>query len=166
MYSIGDNTYGELGADCISSVEKPTKASFNFDSAIKKVSAGARHSLILLESGSLYAFGDNSEGQCSGVSTRYSKPIKIEIESKEKIVDVYSGYNHNLIILNNGEMFSWGDTSSGKLGYLEGNLTQNTPRLIQVLKGKFSNCVSLGFQMTVISTSAYENSLVNLSKIN
>ncbi len=58
-------------------------------------------------------------------------------------------------------MFTWGDTSSGKLGYLEGNLIQNIPKIIQRLKGKFSNCVSMGFQMTVISTSTYENYLNN-----
>jgi hypothetical protein len=62
-------------------------------------------------------------------------------------------------------MLSWGDTASGKLAYIEGNMTQITPRLIQVLKGKYANCISLGFQMTVISTSSYENSLVNLSKL-
>ena len=54
-------------------------------------------------------------------------------------------------------MFTWGDTSSGKLTYLESNLTQVTPRLVQVLKGKYANHLCLGFQMTVISSSSYEN---------
>jgi len=58
-------------------------------------------------------------------------------------------------------MYSWGDTSSGKLGYVEGNLIQNNPRIIRVLKGKYPNYVSLGFQMTVISSSSYENYLKN-----
>jgi hypothetical protein len=61
-------------------------------------------------------------------------------------------------------MFTWGDTSSGKLTYIEGNLSQVTPRLVQVLKGKFPNYVCLGFQMTVMSTSSFENSLVNSAK--
>lgn len=68
--------------------------------------------------------------------------------------------------LGNGEMLTWGDTSSGKLGYFEGNMTQGFPRLIQVLKGKYANQISLGFQMSVISTSSYENSLVNISSLN
>ncbi len=61
-------------------------------------------------------------------------------------------------------MFTWGDTSSGKLTYIEGNLSQVTPRLVQVLKGKFPNHVGLGFQMTVMSTSSFENSLVKQAK--
>jgi hypothetical protein len=58
-------------------------------------------------------------------------------------------------------MYSWGDTSSGKLGYTEGNFIQNIPRIIQGFKGKFANHISLGFQMTVISTSSYEESIVS-----
>lgn len=61
-------------------------------------------------------------------------------------------------------MYSWGDTSSGKLGYIEGNFTQTTPRSIQILKGKYASFVTLGFQMTIIATSAYENSLAYLAK--
>jgi alpha-tubulin suppressor-like RCC1 family protein len=74
---------------------------FNFTSTIKKVSVGARHTLVLLNSGELFAFGDNSEGQCSGYDARYSTPFKIEFETRQKIIDVYSGYNHNLILLGN-----------------------------------------------------------------
>jgi alpha-tubulin suppressor-like RCC1 family protein len=55
--------------------------------------------MLLLNNGDLYAFGDNSEGQCTGNNTRYINPIKIEVDAKDKIIDVYSGYNHNLIVL-------------------------------------------------------------------
>lgn len=58
-------------------------------------------------------------------------------------------------------MYTWGDTASGKLGYYEGNMIQNNPRIIQILKGKYPNYISLGFQMTVISTSTYDNYMNN-----
>lgn len=101
VYAIGDNTYGELGIIGVSTVEKLTRIPFEFSSKVKKISTGARHSLVLLDNGELYVFGDNSEGQCTGYNTRYSSPIKVEIESTEKIVDIYSGYNHNLIVMSN-----------------------------------------------------------------
>jgi hypothetical protein len=63
-------------------------------------------------------------------------------------------------------MYTWGDTASGKLCYNESNFTQNVPRIIQILKGKYANCISLGFQMTVVSSSSYENSLLNQLKEN
>ncbi len=153
-----------MGLENHTTAEKFTKVNIPFESAIKKVSTGARHTLILLENGNIYAFGDNSEGQCAGSNTRYSTPVKINLETRDKIVDVYSGYNHNLIVLSNGELLTWGDTSSGKLGYFEGNMIQPTPRLIQGLKGKYPNQIGMGFGMTVISTSSYENSLIPLNK--
>lgn len=158
-YSFGNNTYGELGIDCIS-LEKPTKISF-FDSLgkIKSISTGARHTFALLENGDVYAFGDNSDGQCTGNATKYSKPTKINFESKERIVDIFSNYNHCVLITNEGNLYSWGDTTSGKLGYSEGNLSINIPKEIQTLKGKNVNFIALGELITAISTSTLENSI-------
>ncbi len=119
--------------------------------------------MILLENGDLYAFGDNSERQCTGFNARNSVPVLVNFGgSTEKIVDIECGYNHNLIILSNGEMFTWGDSSSGKLGYFEGNTTQPVPRIIQTLKGKYANQLCLGFQMTIISTSSFESSIAGI----
>jgi alpha-tubulin suppressor-like RCC1 family protein len=70
-----------------------------FEGSIYKIATGARHSLVLLKNGDLYAFGDNSDGQCTGYTTRFTTPNKINFENKEKIIDVYSGYNSCLIIL-------------------------------------------------------------------
>ncbi len=70
-----------------------------FEDTICKIATGARHSLVLLKNGELYAFGDNSDGQCTGYTTRYPTPVKINFDNREKIIDVYSGYNSCLIIL-------------------------------------------------------------------
>jgi alpha-tubulin suppressor-like RCC1 family protein len=53
----------------------------------------------LLKDGELYAFGDNSDGQCTGFCTRYAVPTKIVFEKKEKIIDIFCGYNHCMILL-------------------------------------------------------------------
>ncbi len=98
---MGDNTYGELGIADISSANNFKKVDFNFKNPIKKLTTGARHSMVLLTNGDVYAFGDNSEGQCTGNNTRYLSPIRIELDAREKVVDVYSGYNHNLLVLSN-----------------------------------------------------------------
>lgn len=62
-------------------------------------------------------------------------------------------------------MYTWGDTASGKLTYYEGNFSQNQPKLVQALRGKYANCIGLGSQMTIISTSSFENSIVNISSL-
>jgi hypothetical protein len=58
-----------------------------------------------------------------------------------------------MIILANGDLYGWGDSSSGKLTFNENGLSISKPKLVQALKGKLADNLCLGFQMTVISTS-------------
>lgn len=169
VYALGNNTYGELGLENCVYIEKPYRLKF-FDKLpgkAVKIATGARHSLVLLDNGDLYSFGDNSEGQCTGNNARYSTPYKVVFDFREKVIDIYSNYNHTLMMSGNlfikielGDIYTWGDSTSGKLGYAEGNLISKQPRLIQVCKGKYANCIGIGPQMTVISMSSYENSIV------
>ena len=78
-------------------VEQPTKIVF-FNQKIIKITAGARHSLVIDDANNVFAFGDNSEGQCTGHNTRYTVPTKIQFESKETISDIFSGYSHCILI--------------------------------------------------------------------
>lgn len=160
IFGLGDNSYKELGVGYTNNNNEFRKLGFKFNKKIKKISTGARHILFLLENGDLYCVGDNSEGQCCGATSNCAFPIKLVINSKEKIVDCFAGYNHNLIILQNGSVLTWGNTTNGKLGYYEDKFTQETPREILGLKVKCINNVCLGYQMTVIATGKEQDSLL------
>ena len=161
IFGLGDNSYKELGIGFNFSMNEFKKLGFKFSkSPIKKISAGARHLLFLLQSGELYCVGDNSEGQCCGATSTCVFPAKLELNSKKKIVDCYAGYNHNLIILENGSVYTWGNTANGKLGYYEDKFTQDTPKEILGMKIKCINNVCLGYQLTVIATGKEEDSLI------
>ena len=161
IFGLGDNSYKELGIGFNFSMNEFKKLGFKFSkSPIKKISAGARHLLFLLQSGELYCVGDNSEGQCCGATSTCVFPAKLELNSKKKIVDCYAGYNHNLIILENGSVYTWGNTANGKLGYYEDKFTQDTPKEILGMKIKCINNVCLGYQLTVIASGKEEDSLI------
>lgn len=161
IYGLGDNSYKELGIGRSFSMTDFHKLGFKFSkSPIKKISSGARHILFLLENGDLFCVGDNSEGQCCGATSNCSFPIKLELNSKEKIIDCYAGYNHNLIILSNGSVYTWGNTANGKLGYYEDKFTQDIPREVLGLKIKCINNVCLGYQLTIIATGQEQDSIV------
>ena len=137
IFGLGDNSYKELGIGFNFSMNEFRKLGFKFD---------------------------NSEGQCCGATSSCAFPIKLELNSKKKIIDCYAGYNHNLIILENGSVYTWGNTASGKLGYFEDKFTQDTPKEILGMKIKCINNVCLGYQLTVISSGKYEDSLLIKNK--
>ncbi len=161
VYGLGDNSYKELGFGRSYSMNDFHKLEFKFaKSNIKKISSGARHTLFLLENGEVFCVGDNSEGQCCGATSSCGFPIKLEMSRKEKVVDCYAGYNHNLIILSNGSVYTWGNTANGKLGYYEDKFTQDTPREILNMKIKCINNVCLGYQLTVIVSGKEQDSII------
>lgn len=100
LFGVGDNTYGELGSG---EMNQKTFSQITFKefthNQIIKVAVGARHTLFLLSNGELYCIGDNSEIQCCGDTSRVYHPLLIDIGCQLKIIDVYAGYSHNLIIL-------------------------------------------------------------------
>ena len=69
-------------------------------------------------------------------------------------------YSYWLIcLLENGDMYAWGDNSFGKLTIREVSQNLNSPKILQILKGKSINRIALGFNMTIIATSKLENSI-------
>ena len=69
------------------------------------IAAGARHSLVLTASGSLYAFGDNAEEQCAVFNTlRCPEPHLVEhFDKTGKVVSfvaVEAGDTHNIALSN------------------------------------------------------------------
>lgn len=172
IWALGDNEYGELGleegGEMIKFVKIPKKITFFEEKNLQvlKITAGARHTLVLASNNKVYAFGDNSEGQCSGYSQYYTNPQKVKIPGKEKIVEVYAGYNHSVAFSNRGEVYTWGDTSSGKLGYNSGLSTQNIPKAIKYLNSKNISNIFVGPMTTAIITATYDYSLLKGFLIN
>jgi len=166
VYGIGDNTYSEM-TNIKTKNNKFKELPINFNIKIKKISVGARHCLFLLENGDVFVLGDNSENQCIGLNSRIDKPKKLEYHRKQKVKDIYCGYTHNFIILENGDVLSWGDASMGKLGYGEEQFTQSSPKEILSLKEKYVYYVCLGFQMSIVVTGKKKDSIVekNISNI-
>lgn len=153
IYGLGDNTYGELGGDKMLTTEF-TLIKTNFDKKIKEISSGARHVLILLENGELYVMGDNSEGQGYTYSVRLTEPTKVDFdhEVNANVIHCFAGSTHNLVILDNGHVLTWGESLCRKLGYEEEYFSQPTPKVVSCLKEKQVVSVGMGVQMSVIET--------------
>ena len=158
LFGIGDNTYYELG-ETEHSLDNFKMLPYEFK-GVKKVSNGARHLLILLENGELLCLGDNSDHQCFAKTSNCKVPTKVEIDKNSKVIDCYSGYNHNLVILEDGSVLTWGNSSNGKLGYPDDKFNEEIPQEVVDLKIKNINYVYLSEQMTIISVGKELDAIV------
>ena len=92
----GGNCFGE-GAGGVPEPDRPLPA----------VAAGAMHSLVLTESGEVYAWGDNDDGQL-GLGDREERLTPTKVEGLPKVKAIAAGGVHSLALTESGEVYAWG----------------------------------------------------------
>ncbi len=134
LYGFGRNVSGKLGVG--DQEEKSTPTRVTGISNVQKVAAGERHTLALLENGDVYAFGLRDGGRLGlgpDVPQYVTTPMKISFPDKAR--DVAANMHHSLVVLENGDVYSFGHSGDGKLGILDppGRTTFDTPQKIENL---------------------------------
>ena len=115
----GNNNSGQLGLSDQDRSHEPVPRIYTFQIEISSMSCGNSHTLILSSTGYVYSFGSNESGQLglgdslSGVS---SLPSPSLIRSISKISKIASGAWHSMALSVSGELYTWGEGSSGCLG--------------------------------------------------
>ena len=135
VYACGNNTFGQLGNGTLTDSPNPTVVKFATvnNSTITSVAAGINHSILLSNSGIVYAFGSNLNGQL-GDGTTTSKSKAVWIMSVNNIITVGAGGYHSLFVHNSGNVWSTGSNTYGQLG--DGTtLSKSTPAQIGSLNG-------------------------------
>ena len=108
LYTMGNNEYGELGV-ITNDKNNFHKVNFFKDKKIKKISTGYRHTLVLCEDGILYAFGENSFGQCFGKELKCEPNIINVANINENIINCFAGADYSLLITESNIIYTWGN---------------------------------------------------------
>ena len=104
-------------------INNPTNISI-INNNIKAISAscGNEHTLILKNDNSVYAFGNNEEGEL-GLNDKTIKTHKLNKinfgKYSNQIAQISAGTVHNLALTKNGKVFAWGSSQGGQLGLPE-----------------------------------------------
>ena len=134
VYGWGNDLYGQLGYGTTSDKNRP-KLIKNIPGKVVSIAAGAYHSLALLDSGKVYSWGWNSNGQLGdGTTTDRRLPKLIETLSG-KVASITAGYYHTLALLENGRVLGWGRDGEGQLGDRT-LINRNTPQFIKPFPNK------------------------------
>ena len=125
IYCWGDNTYGQLGNNSTDSSDIPVKVNGSGDlkdKTVKMLSVGGTHSCALDETGHVFCWGNNEDGQLGNAQNiNSSVPVEIDMSGilKDKtVVSVKCGSSHTCALDSEGQAYCWGNNAKRQLGDL------------------------------------------------
>ncbi len=129
VYCWGANGSGQLGDGTTTNRNSPVQVQGLPKVGINALAPGGWHSLVLLEDGTVQAWGANDWGQLgNGTKQQSSQPVKVSDPSQNGvplsgIKAIAAGGWPNMGLLADGTVWSWGANDWGQLG----DGTQVTP---------------------------------------
>ncbi len=119
VWAWGRNNHGQLGDASTTQRTSPVQVKGPGGTGnltnITAIAAGKEHSLAVASNGSVYAWGNNSQGQLGdGTTTERTTPV--QVSGLTNVIAVAAGWGHSLALKNDGTVWAWGDDGSGQLG--------------------------------------------------
>jgi len=153
----GQNTYGQLGTGSTVNSSVPVAVISSgalAGKSVSAISAGQYHSMALCTDGSIFAWGQNTNGKLgNGNSATSSVPVAVNqsgVLAGKVVVAVAAGSSHSTALCSDGTIAGWGLNSYGQLG--EGSTTSS---LVPVMVNQSG--VLAGMKVTAISAGYYHN---------
>lgn len=158
VFSMGTNGSGQTGLGTTrgnASIATPIDATNLAGRKITQVAAGDRFSLLLADDGSVFSFGANNAGQL-GLGTPGDRSVAMPIDATNlggrKITKISAGFEHSLLLADDGSVFAFGRNSSGQLGLGTSNVGEPVAKLVDttVLGGSNVTAISAGHAHSLI----------------
>mmetsp|Transcript_35250 Transcript_35250/g.58918 ORF Transcript_35250/g.58918 Transcript_35250/m.58918 type:complete len:956 (+) Transcript_35250:97-2964(+) len=136
VYTWGESSGGRLGHGIERDPYVPNPVSDLQGKAVRQVECGDYHTVCLLENGELYSFGSGDQGQLGhGSRTSQWFPHLVIAFFGKTVVHVSCGPWHTAAVLDNGELYTWGEGCWGQLG-LGDKDSRDVPHRVDALLGK------------------------------
>lgn len=117
MLCWGNAAFGQLGLGGIDEeiVIEPRKCDFFQNKNVRDVGCGSRHTVFVLDDGTVYTCGCNDLGQL-GHDRGRKKPEQVGALDAQNIVVISCGEAHTLALNDKGQVFAWGLATDGQIG--------------------------------------------------
>jgi alpha-tubulin suppressor-like RCC1 family protein len=155
VYCWGCNKYGVLGNGKNDfDFYKPESNQYLSDKQIIDICCGSELSLVLTNSGEVYAWGKNSYGQVgngrSGPNKLQLIPMIVSGFNDEKVIQISCGKWHSMALTESGRVFSWGSNKSGQLGHNNSDKVVNKPSIVLLSNEIPIKKISGGYEHSLI----------------
>lgn len=134
MLCWGNASFGQLGLGGIDEeiVLEPRKSDFFLNKRVRDVGCGLRHTVFVLDDGTVYTCGCNDLGQLGHEKAR-KRPEHVGALDAQNIVAVSCGEAHTLALNDKGQVYAWGLATDGQLGLPGTEECVRVPRNIRSL---------------------------------
>ncbi|KAL3996599.1 proline-rich transmembrane protein 2 [Sarotherodon galilaeus] len=135
VYTCGSNSCGQLGHD--KAGISPEVVGALDTQKITMVSCGRGHSMAVNEQGQLFAWGAGDGGQLGlgTTETTVRIPRLVKRLCDHRISQVMCGNQHCIALSRDGQLFTWGQNTSGQLGLGKGEPSKLFPHPLKSLAG-------------------------------
>jgi alpha-tubulin suppressor-like RCC1 family protein len=116
LYVWGTNTNYQLGIGISDNIERPRELRIPTSEKFASVHTHGSASYALTESGKLWVWGENIDGQCGINGIEYVKIPTLGPDLGSPIVDFAAGFNHVIGLTRSGSVWTWGSNGDGRLG--------------------------------------------------
>ncbi len=135
VWAWGENDDGQLGdnddtkTDKLIPVQVTGLAGVGNLTNVVAIAAGKDHSLAMKADGSVWAWGEDTDGQLGDNDSASSKPDKlapVQVRDSsgsgffEKATAISAGKDHSLALKSDGSAWAWGENSNGQIGNRDG----------------------------------------------
>ncbi|KAJ8336195.1 hypothetical protein SKAU_G00395380 [Synaphobranchus kaupii] len=144
VYTCGSNSCGQLGTDKAGGIPELVGA---LDAQkIAGVACGRAHSVAVNEQGQVFTWGAGGGGQLGlgTVEEAVRVPRLIKKLCEHRISQVMCGNHHCIALSKDGQLFTWGQNSSGQLGLGMGKSCCLSPQPLKSLSGIPLSQISAG----------------------
>ena len=150
VFTFGCGKHGQLGHSNLNDQVNPQMVAALCGKWVTEVAAGDYHTICLTNKGEVFTFGWGEHGQLGhGNRDSCDHPQKVQALATKRVVQIAAGLCHTIVLSNEGEAFSFGGGSMGRLGHGTEQM-ESLPRRIDALLEKRVFHVAAGGCQTVV----------------
>ena len=121
---------------------------------LKQVECGGAYSAVLLDSGQLFTWGNNSSGQLgNGENANTATPRPLASMARRHIQQIACGSAHMMALTTARDLFTWGSNQFGQLGHGKRAPLSLEPRQVRVMSGLDVKQIIAGDNHSCVLTS-------------
>jgi len=136
VWAWGANFGGQLG-DGTTTRQRHSPVQVPGLSNVSAIAAGGNHTLALKQDGTVWAWGDNGDGQLGDGTIGTHRPSPFQVPGLSNLIAIDASGAHTLALTGDGTVWAWGYNSDGQLG--DGTTaTRRSPVQVVQVPGPFN----------------------------